>query len=96
MASYHVYILANWSRTTLYTGVTNSLALRVQQHKDGTGGAFSRRYKLTNLVYFEEFADVTEAISREKQIKGGSRRRKEALINSFNPGWLDLFDDIKA
>ena len=64
------------------------------QHKAGTGSAFTSRYKLTNLVYYEEFADVVEAIAREKQIKAGSRRRKLDLINAFNPGWLDLFDDI--
>jgi putative endonuclease len=96
MAVYCVYVLTNWNRTTLYTGVTSNVAVRVQQHRDGNGSAFTRRYRVTNLVYFEEFVDVTEAIAREKQIKGGSRRKKEDIINRFNPGWLDLFDDVKA
>ena len=95
MTTYHVYILTNWNRTTLYTGVTNSLALRVQEHKDGRGGAFTSQYKVGKLVYFEAFADVTAAIAREKQIKAGSRRKKSELVDAFNPGWLDLFDDIR-
>ena len=95
MATYHVYILTNWNRTTLYTGVTNNLAFRVDRHRQGLGGSFTKQYKAGNLVYYEEFDNVLAAIAREKQIKGGSRKRKEDLINDFNPGWLDLFDDIK-
>ena len=95
MATYHVYILTNWSRTTLYTGVTNDLAFRVYRHREGLGGAFTRQYKVRHLVYYEAFDNILAAIAREKQIKAGSRKRKEDLINAFNPGWLDLFDDIK-
>ena len=87
---YFVYILTNLHKTTLYTGVTNNLARRVEEHKGGAGSVFSGKYHLNQLVYYEIFRDVRVAIAREKQIKGGSRRRKVDLINSLNPEWLDL------
>jgi putative endonuclease len=86
--------LTNQNRTVLYTGVTSSLAARVFEHAEGRGGSFTSRYKASKLAYFEAFADVTEAIRREKQIKAGSRTKKVALINAFNPGWLDLIEDV--
>ena len=95
MATYHVYILPNWNRTTLYTGATSNLAFRTDRHRQAVGGAFTTKYKVNKLIYYEEFDNILEAIAREKQIKSGSRKRKEDLINGFNPGWLDLFDDIK-
>jgi len=75
---------------TLYTGITNNLFRRVQEHKQGEGGQFSGRYKMKKLVYFEIYRDVRTAIAREKQIKGGSRMKKAELISTLNPDWLDL------
>jgi putative endonuclease len=89
MPAFHVYILASRSRV-LYVGVTNHLAYRVQQHKDGIDSGFTHRYKINRLVYCETFAEVRPAIEREKQIKGWTRARKVALIESLNPEWEDL------
>ena len=86
---YFVYILTNKSRT-LYIGVTNDLARRVTQHQDKLVAGFTRRYRLTKLIYYEIFDDVYEAIAREKQLKNWSRNKKIALIESVNPGWRDL------
>jgi len=76
--------------TTLYVGVTNSVEYRSHQHKTGKGGYFTSKYKCTKLIYYEEFSDITEAIAREKELKGWSRKKKEALINKVNPLWGDL------
>jgi len=92
---YFVYILTNLHNTTLYTGITNNLFRRVQEHKRGEGGHFSRRYKMRKLVYFEVHCDVRIAISREKQIKGESRMKKAELISTLNPDWLDLTLEIE-
>ena len=89
MKQYYIYIMTNHSKT-LYTGVTSDLAGRVYQHKEGTGSAFTRKYKINRLVYYEEFSDIKEAIAREKQIKGWVRRKKIDLIESINPTWDDL------
>lgn len=86
---YYVYILSSPSRT-LYTGVTNHLPRRLATHREGTGSAFTSRYKLTELVHYETFTDVREAIAREKQIKGWSRAKKIALVEAANPDWGDL------
>jgi len=89
-----VYILTNKRNGTLYTGVTSSLVQRVWQHKNKVMDGFSARYDLTRLVYFEIFDDMYSAITREKQLKAGSRRRKLQLIESKNPLWKDLYDEI--
>jgi putative endonuclease len=89
---YYVYILTNQHRTVLYTGVTNDLRRRLQEHRSGQGSAFCRRYNVHRLVYAESFTDVREAIAREKQIKGGSRQRKLDLIAAQNPSWRDSAD----
>ena len=86
--------MTNEHNTTLYTGVTNNLLRRVHEHKTGVGSKFTRRYNITKLVYFETTNDVEAAIKREKQIKGGSRRKKIELINSTNPEWRDLTGDL--
>ena len=87
--------MTNENNTTLYTGVTSDLKVRVYQHKNNVfEKSFTAKYKLHNLVYYETFHNIEEAIAREKQIKGGSRKKKEALINSFNPEWKDLYEDI--
>lgn len=92
--SYCVYILTNYHNTVLYTGVTNDIARRVQEHKDGVVKGFTQKYKCHILVYYEVTDDINAAIEREKQIKGGSRSAKEKLINSINPDWNDLSKDI--
>ena len=89
---YFVYIMTNLGHTVLYTGVTNDLQRRVMEHRSGKGGIFSKKYKLYHLVYYESGSDITSAISREKQIKAGSRQKKIDLIISMNPMWEDLFD----
>jgi putative endonuclease len=91
---YCVYIMTNQYNTTLYTGVINNLKRRVYEHKSGKGSAFTSRYNLTKLVYYEVTNDVNAAIAREKQIKAGSRQKKVDSVNSMNPEWRDLYDDI--
>ena len=89
MKLYHVYIMSNTSMT-LYTGVTNKLAVRTQEHKTGNGGGFTSRYHFDRLVYFEEYSIVHAALAREKEIKGWRRAKKIALVKRLNPGWKDL------
>jgi len=91
---YFVYIMASKSGT-LYVGVTNDLYKRVYQHKNNLIEGFTKKYQCHNLVYFEETTDVESAITREKQIKGWSRKKKEILISSTNPTWRDLSEDWK-
>ena len=93
--TYHVYIISNKNSTVLYTGVTSNLKLRVEQHKmKSNPRSFTARYNLNNLVYYEQYFDVGEAIAREKQIKAGSRQKKIDLINSFNWEWKDLYENL--
>jgi len=87
--TYYVYIMSSLSRT-LYTGVTNNLERRIFEHKQGQLGSFTARYNVNRLVYFEEFGDINQAITREKEVKRMTRRRKIALIDSLNPDWRDL------
>ena len=89
---YFVYIMSNSSKM-LYTGITNDVETRAFQHKSKRIPGFTQRYNLHKLVYFERFSNVLEAIGREKQIKGWSRFKKVALIESVNPKWLDLAED---
>jgi putative endonuclease len=91
---YFVYILTNQRHTVLYTGVTSDLKARVYQHREKLLPGFSSRYNVFKLVYYEAFQDVTAAITREKQIKAGSRQRKMDLINSQNPEWRDLYGQL--
>jgi putative endonuclease len=88
---YWVYIMTNMGNTVLYTGVTNSLARRVRQHKAGIGSAFTNRYKTHKLVFYERFMRITDALAAEKRIKAGSRAKKIKLIEERNPQWNDLF-----
>ncbi len=89
--------MTNKNNTTLYTGVTSDLKVRVYQHKNNLfPESFTATYKLHKLVYYESFNNIEEAIAREKQIKGGSRKKKEALINGFNPEWNDLYEAVLA
>jgi predicted GIY-YIG superfamily endonuclease len=89
-----VYILANRRQGTLYTGVTSNLAERVFQHREGLTPGFSSRYACNRLVFYERYERMDEAIAREKQIKGGSRARKIALIEAVNPDWKDLYRSL--
>ena len=91
---YCVYIMTNAHNTVLDTGVTNDLARRVHEHKSGLGSTFVKKYNVHKLVYYEVGDNIHSAIAREKQIKGGSRQKKIDLINSLNPEWKDLFDEI--
>ena len=93
--SYYVYVLSGMSDTVLYTGVTNDQIKRVYQHKNNVDPkSFSARYNVHKLVYYETTDDVYTAISREKQIKSWKRAKKTELINSMNPEWKDLYNDI--
>ncbi|MEW6133057.1 MAG: GIY-YIG nuclease family protein [Pseudomonadota bacterium] len=91
---YYVYILTNRHNRVLYTGVTNNLKRRVFEHREGLTEGFTKRYRVHKLVYFEVADNAYSAISREKQIKGGSRQGKLDLINRMNPDWRDLYDEI--
>jgi putative endonuclease len=81
--------MTNYSKT-LYTGVTNNLERRVLEHKSGKTKGFTAKYKITQLVYFEEGNDINEALRREKEIKGWLRGKKIALVETANPNWEDL------
>ena len=85
-----VYIMASRRNGTLYTGVTSNLPQRAWQHREGLVPGFTSRYGCKLLVWYEGYPTMLEAIAREKQIKGGSRRKKLALIEAMNPGWRDL------
>ena len=87
---YWVYIITNRPNGTLYIGVTNSLERRMWQHKTGAMPGFSKRYGLKNLVWFEEFRDINNAIGRETELKGWLRKRKIDLIEKENRLWRDL------
>jgi len=89
-----IYMMASKRNGTLYVGVTSDLIKRVYQHKNSSSPGFSDRYNCKLLVYYEIHGDMLSAITREKQIKGGSRKKKLALIESINPKWLDLYASI--
>ena len=89
-----IYILASQPRGTLYVGVTSNLIQRVWQHKNNLVEGFTRQYAVHTLVYFELHATMVDAISREKQLKAGSRAKKMALIEWLNPTWGDLYPGL--
>ncbi len=89
-----VYIMASERNGTLYTGVTSALIQRVYQHKNGVIKGFTEKYGCKLLVYYELLDRMEDAIAREKQIKAGSRAKKIALIEGFNPRWLDLYETL--
>ena len=92
--SYYVYIMTNTENGTLYTGVTNDLVRRVYEHKNKLFDGFTKKYELNKLVYYKVYDNIETAIAREKQLKGGSRKRKLDLINKFNKQWEDLYEKI--
>ena len=93
--SYYVYILASATNYTVYIGVTRDLVRRVYEHKNHLDpDSFTSKYDVHKLVYFEQTSDVRAALEREKQLKGWRRSKKNALIESVNPEWRDLYPDL--
>lgn len=82
--------------TVLYTGITGDLIKRAYEHKQKLVEGFTKKYNINKLVYYEIFDDPENAIAREKQIKAGSRKKKIALIESTNPEWKDLYNEIAS
>ena len=92
---YYVYMLTNEKGNVLYTGVTNDLIRRVYEHKNHLDrGSFTAQYNVEKLVYFEATSDIESAIEREKQIKGWNRKRKNKLVESKNPKWIELYEGL--
>jgi len=94
MREYYFYIMSNKWNSVLYSGVTNNLKRRMAEHKQKRTGSFTACYSITKLVYFEIFNNPKDAIKREKQIKAGPRKQKEELIESINPGYRDLSENL--
>jgi putative endonuclease len=90
----HVYILASRRNGTLYIGVTNDLSRRVFEHREGRGSAFTRKYGVRMLVWYETYDMVTDAIQRETSLKRWPRKWKLDLIERFNPDWTDLYETM--
>lgn len=90
----YIYILFNKRNGTLYTGVTSNLVRRIYEHKNKLIEGFTKKYGVDKLGYYEEYDNITQAILREKQIKAGSRQKKLKLIESLNPDWQDLYEQI--
>ena len=92
-----VYLMTNKNKTTLYVGVTSDLRSRVYEHKTHTyRPSFSHKYNLEYCVYYESFLSIEEAIEREKKVKKWGKRKKIILINSMNPEWKDLWEDMET
>jgi putative endonuclease len=89
-----VYMMANRRNGTLYTGVTSNLPQRVSQHRARSAYGFTKQYDCKLLVWYEVHSTMYNAITREKQIKAGSRKKKLMLIETANPSWRDLFDEV--
>ena len=93
--NYYVYILANNTNVAIYTGVTRDLVRRVYEHRNHLDPqSFTAKYDIRKLVYFEQTTDVRVAIEREKQLKSWSRAKKNALVETMNPDWKDLYPTI--
>ena len=95
MKTYYVYILVSKGNGTLYIGVTNDLIWRIYEHRDNLVPGFADKYGVHKLVYYEQVDDIRSAIEREKQLKKWSRRWKLQLIESANPYWKDLYDELQ-
>lgn len=91
----YVYIVSNKNRTVLYTGVTANLYARIYDHKQGDGSNFTKKYKCTDLLYYEFHEHIETAIKREKQIKKWKREYKENVINTLNSNWEDLHEKVR-
>ncbi len=94
--NYYVYILTNKAKTVLYVGVKNDLKQRLSFHNNPEpfSKAFTGKYKVKYLIYYEHYSNIETAIDRENQIKKYRREKKEALINKFNPTWRFLNDEV--
>jgi putative endonuclease len=92
---YYVYLMTNWNHRVMYVGVTNDIMRRLDEHKNKLIKGFTEKYNINKLVYFEETANVSSAIAREKEIKKWRRQKKNALVQSINPKWSDLLDEGK-
>ena len=94
--TYQVYIATNKNNKVLYTGVTNNLIRRMEEHKSKLHlKSFTARYNINKLVWYENYTDIEEAITREKQLKAGSRKKKIMLIEELNPEWKDLYEELQ-
>ena len=91
---YYIYILSNYSNSTIYIGVTNNLVKRLYQHQNKLIDGFTSKYNINKLVYYEIYQNIDYAINREKQLKGWSRAKKNALIETLNPTWKDLGKEL--
>ena len=87
---YYVYMLTNWNNKVMYIGVTNDLVRRLYEHKHRLADGFTSKYNVHKLVHYEVTSDVRAAIQREKELKGWTRAKKNALITADNPAWIDL------
>jgi len=87
---YYVYILTNKSNTVMYVGMTNNLARRFFEHKNKLYDGFTKKYNVEKLVYFEESNQVDVVLNREKEIKKWRREKKNKLVETMNPNWIDL------
>jgi putative endonuclease len=91
---YYFYILTTAKNSALYIGITNDLIRRIYEHKHDIVEGFTKRYQVHKLVYYDSAGDVLAAIAREKQIKSWVRQKKVKLIDTFNPDWHDLYDEL--
>jgi putative endonuclease len=91
---YYVYIIGNKADKVFYTGVTNDLLKRATNYKEKINEGFTKRYRISKLLYYEVCETIEGAILREKQIKAGSRQKKIDLITNMNSGWVDLYEEL--
>ena len=91
---YYIYLTTNKHLNVLYTGVTNNLIRRIYEYKNKLQKGFTKQYCVDRLLYYEICTDITNAILREKQLKGWSRKKKNELIEQLNPEWKDLYEEI--
>ncbi len=91
---YYVYILTNWNNKVMYVGVTNDLERRLYEHKNHLVDGFTKKYNVNKLVYFDYTTDIYSAITKEKQIKGWTRAKKNTLVENMNPKWSDLSESL--
>ena len=91
---YFIYILTNWNNKVIYTGVTNNLVRRIYEHRNKVIDGFTKKYNLSKLVYFEQTHDIISAINREKEIKKWRREKKNKLVESMNPSWKELANEL--
>ena len=90
----YVYILSNERRSVYYVGVTSNLQRRLYEHRNHLIEGFTSKYNVTKVLYFESTNQIENAIKREKQLKGWTRKKKETLIESINPEYRDLYDEV--